>query len=57
MKTNVTKKEIESALKYCEENKLEVFTLEVIRNPIGNILLISENFDSEQTDISDYDIF
>lgn len=54
-KTNITKKELENALNYFKENNIDVGTIELKSNPIGSIILISKDYDSEQTNITNYD--
>ena len=54
-KTNITIEELESAINFAKKLNLEVITIEHISNPIGAVLLVSKDYDSEQVDITCYD--
>lgn len=59
MKTNITVGEIKKALEFAEAQELEdnhIVVLEIKDdNGIGSVLLMSNTWEGEQTDITDYE--
>jgi hypothetical protein len=50
------KTEIENMLEYIKDNNLDCITIKIDGNSgIGNVILISKELCSEQTDITDYE--
>jgi hypothetical protein len=55
MKFNITVQALKAALQFAEDKGKQVVTLTISdKSGIGHVLLVSEEWDSKQEDITDY---
>ena len=54
---NITIKELQDAINFARENNRELITIHFDPTPIGKVISVSQTFDSDKIDISNYDVW